>query len=96
MPKFPQPYQSIIQFKTVREKKLNMKYLVRDTVNQRAMHSLGAVYHTTRCNESIPQAVESRGGDILLEARTQLVTRGLPLIYTEATIKVWGLVAKVK
>jgi hypothetical protein len=97
MPQFPQPYQSHIQFKAVGEKTLEYEILGEGYGESTGYAFLGGLFILQPdAMKAYEQAVKTQGGDILLEARTQLVTKGVPFIYTEATLKVWGLVAKVK
>jgi hypothetical protein len=100
LPDMPAPYRTSIEFKTTGDKTVDYEVLGEGFGQSSGVAVLlGLVYIAEPdAMAAYNQAVKSRGGDILLESRSQLVTSGIlsPWIFTMATYKVWGLVAKIK
>lgn len=97
---FPPPYTSSLHFTATGEK--HIKYeIVGEGYGEAIGYSIfmGAIYYRTPdAMEAYRMAVDSQGGDFLIESRRQLKIKTVlsPIIWTKATLKVWGLVAKIE
>jgi hypothetical protein len=99
-PDLPQPYQSTMTLRTEGKETVEHEIIGEGYGSSTGRAVLfGALFHTEPdVMDAYHQAVKSRGGDILIESRSQTVYSGFlaPLIYSQATTKVWGLVVKIK
>jgi len=98
---FPPPYQSGVQITTAGKTELDFEVLG-EGYGESTGHAvlIGGLLYMKQPNamKVYQMAVQSQGGDILLETRTQMEISGFlpPFIYTRAKLRVWGLVARVK
>ncbi len=97
---FPPPYTSSLHITASGEKSFNYE-IIGEGYGEAVGYSvlLGTLYFSTPdAMEAYQMAVRSRGGDFLIESRHQLKVKTIlsPVIYTKVTLKVWGLVAKIK
>ncbi|MEO0162115.1 MAG: hypothetical protein ABIL74_07570 [candidate division WOR-3 bacterium] len=99
-PNLPAPYHSQIEFKASGERTVDYEILGEGYGESSGFAILGGLLFIQEPDAmaAYEAAVKSKGGDILLDARMQFVTTGFlsPIIFTQGTIKIWGLVAKIK
>ncbi|MFH2031250.1 MAG: hypothetical protein ABIJ40_11635 [Bacteroidota bacterium] len=99
-PQFPSPYQSVFQFETTGKKTVEYDILGEGYGESSGIAILGGLLYFSQPDamKAYERAANSRGGEILLESRSQFVTMGIlsPFIYTKGTIKVWGIAARLK
>jgi len=96
----PSPYLASVNFKATADKTFDYEILG-EGCGESTGYSiiLGVIYHTQPdLIEAWDMAIKSRNGDVLLESRSQKISSGIlaPVIYSKQTIKVRGLVAKIK
>jgi len=96
----PNPYESELKLKTSGEKVVDYEILGEGYGESSAFLFVGGIVFYSQPDQmtAYKQAVASKGGDILLEARTQMTTRWFvtPFLITKRTFKIWGIVAKIK
>lgn len=96
---FPPPYSSSLQMVTSADVVIDYD-IIGEGYGESSGYSLlwGALIHKNPdAMAAYQMAVESQGGDFLVESRFQLQTQGFlaPVLWTKATFKVWGLVGKI-
>jgi len=96
---FASPYQSSFKFETAGKKVVEYDILGEGYGEASGVAILGGIIYFSQPDvmKAYERAAKSKGGEILLESRTQFVTTGIlsPFIYTKGTIKVWGIAARL-